>query len=263
MKIHARTHTGDKPFVCKDCGKSFNEKGNLKIHIRIHTGEKPYKCNFENCGKEFKAYGHLSDHLKRHMNIKPHICETCNTSFSRKNTLKTHIMTHTGEKPHACSFSDCNRKFAEKGNMKTHLKTHQTQNSTKKGKFLVFEEKLDIVLGKIQFEEKLNNMECTQNSQNQTVATSKFNFSEEKLDQFSLTVKSENTYSKKTINYDSPLHSLLFSENYDNLTSEIKSYDQPSEGIYTFKNEEIYSDNFNSIFFQHNNTFNDQFYFDH
>jgi len=124
MNIYLISKTGDKPFSCEKCGRSFNEKGNLKIHYRIHTGEKPYKCSFHGCTKEFKAYGHLSDHLKRHFNIRPFQCEVCNACFSRRNTLKTHIMTHTGEKPHKCNYPNCNKRFSEKGNMKTHFKTH-------------------------------------------------------------------------------------------------------------------------------------------
>ncbi|XP_053685355.1 zinc finger protein ZFP2-like [Sabethes cyaneus] len=150
LRIHMRTHSGERPHTCEICHRGFSQLSNLRSHRKVHSKVKPYKCQLcfksftmlDNltahslkcvkdkyrcmlCSKSFAKEGNLMSHLQCHSDgvvEKNFKCEMCPKSFKNKEDWKRHVRVHTGEKPYICDI--CNKGFAQKANLLSHRKTH-------------------------------------------------------------------------------------------------------------------------------------------
>ncbi|KAJ8667878.1 hypothetical protein QAD02_009541 [Eretmocerus hayati] len=128
---HIKTHSEERPFICKICCDAFRSNRNLKEHmLRKHSNEKSYLC--DQCGKRFAIKQDFINHMRIHLNGKPRSCEFCHKKFVRNDDLRRHERSHTGEKPYSCKL--CGKRFSYNAGLLKHKYTH-TEEKTHRCEF--------------------------------------------------------------------------------------------------------------------------------
>ncbi|XP_061466887.1 zinc finger protein 408 isoform X2 [Rhineura floridana] len=126
LRIHRKTHQAKEPSLspsaacqCVICGRHLANPGSLRNHMRLHTGERPYTCPY--CPKSFRQQGNLRGHLRLHTGERPYRCHFCGDAFPQRPELRRHLISHTGE-AHLCTV--CGKALRDPHTLRAHERLH-------------------------------------------------------------------------------------------------------------------------------------------
>jgi len=96
LQRHEKKHLEEaKSSTCAQCSRRFACAAAMERHARSHTGDKPYICRWKTCGRKFADVSNVKRHELSHLGCKPYSCPQadCGRAFTRRSTLKAHMIS--------------------------------------------------------------------------------------------------------------------------------------------------------------------------
>ena len=87
-KFYVCPISGERPFPCDLCSRSFSTSTSLKTHRITHSGTMLYDCPV--CGRQFNRKNNLNVHIKRHNKNRKFSCPKCSNGF----VMRAHLLSH-------------------------------------------------------------------------------------------------------------------------------------------------------------------------
>ncbi|CAH2040173.1 unnamed protein product, partial [Iphiclides podalirius] len=130
LKVHIKTvHEKLRPFKCGHCEYTAPRRTELKLHVRSHTGDKPYACN--KCAYRSADHNAMRRHKKLHSKEGVYKCKHCPYTAIQSTIFTSHVVSKhpnvCSDDVHCCSF--CPFKSVSKEKYVAHMVTHRDTTS--------------------------------------------------------------------------------------------------------------------------------------
>ncbi|XP_068622717.1 uncharacterized protein [Battus philenor] len=126
LRAHVNTvHHKLRPFKCCHCDYTAARKAELKLHLRSHTGDKPYSCN--QCSYRSADHNAMRRHKKMHSKEGVYKCKYCPYTAIQSTIFTSHMISKhpnvSSNEIHCCPY--CPFKSVSKEKYVVHLSTHR------------------------------------------------------------------------------------------------------------------------------------------